>query len=46
MGQCAGVGEVIDRDDIDVLVGHRHAHDVAPDSAETIDADPDRHGTP
>ena len=40
--RCAsvrGVGEVVDRDEVDVLVAERRAHDVAADSPEPVDAD-------
>ena len=41
--RCAsvcGVGEIVDRHEIDVLVAERRAHDVAADAAESVDADP------
>jgi hypothetical protein len=38
MGQCFRVGDVIDRDDIDVRVAHGCPENVAADSAESIDA--------
>jgi hypothetical protein len=43
VGERAGICQVIDRDDVDVVVVHDDAHDVAPDSAEAVDADLDRH---
>src|SRR5205085_10506560 len=35
--------QVIDRDKIDVLVAERRPHDVATDTAEAVNADPNRH---
>ena len=43
MGERGGVGEIVDRDEIDIVVPHRRAHDVAPNPAETIDANLDCH---
>ncbi len=43
MGQRGGVGQVVDRDEIDLLVPHRGAHDVAPDPPEPVDAHFDGH---
>ena len=37
------VGDVVDRDDVDVVVRQRRAHDVAADSSEPVDADLDGH---
>ena len=43
MGERRGVGDVVDRDDLDLfLVQHRPKSHPA-DSAETVDSDPDRH---
>jgi hypothetical protein len=36
-------GQVIDRNDVDVIVCHGGAHDVAADSSETVDAYLDGH---
>ena len=38
MRQCLGVGEVVDRDEFEVLVGERGAQNVAADAAEAVDA--------
>ena len=38
-----GVGDVVDRDEVDVLVAERGAHDVAADPSEPVDAYPDGH---
>ena len=38
-----GVGEIVDRDEVDVVVAERGPHDVASDSPETVDADLDGH---
>ena len=38
-----GVGEVVDRDEVDVLRSQRRAHDVAPDAPEPVDPDLDGH---
>ena len=38
-----GVGEVVDGDDVDRVVVHRRAHDVAADAAEPVDTDFDGH---
>src|SRR5690606_13360378 len=48
VGQVVGLEQVVDRDDLDVLaeVLHRRAQHVAPDAAETVDADPDCHDCP
>ena len=35
--------QIVDRDEVDVLVAERRAHDVAADAAEPVDADPDSH---
>ncbi len=44
MREGLGVGDVVDRDDLDLfLVQHRPKSHPA-DSAETVDPDPDRHG--
>ena len=32
-----GVGEIVDRDEVDVLGAQGRAHDVAPDAAESVD---------
>jgi hypothetical protein len=37
--QRVGVGQVVDRYDIDAAVTHRGAHDVAADAAEPVDPD-------
>ena len=39
MRERGGVGEIVDRDEIDVLGAQRRAHDVAPDAAEPVDPD-------
>ena len=48
MGQCAVVGEVVDRHDFDGFPAAGLRFDstveVASDAAETIDANPDSHG--
>ena len=47
--RCAsvcGVGQIVDRDEIDVLVAERRAHDVAADAPESVDADLDSHRDP
>jgi hypothetical protein len=41
-----GVGEVVDRDEIDVLVAERGPHDVAADAPEPVDADFHCHRNP
>ena len=44
--RCASVcrvGEIVDRDEVDVRVAERRAHDVPADPAESVDADPYRH---
>jgi hypothetical protein len=46
MRKRGGVREVVDRDEVDVLVGERGAHDVAPDAAEPVDANFDGHPYP
>ena len=35
-----GAGQIVDRDEVDVLVAERRPHDVAADAAESVDADP------
>jgi hypothetical protein len=44
--QRLGIGEVVDTHEIDVVIGQRRAHDVAPDSSEPVDAYSDRHLQP
>ena len=39
-------GQIVDRDEIDVLVAERRPHDVPADPAESVDADPHRHRCP
>src|SRR6185436_15910457 len=41
--QCLRVGEVVDRYEIDVLLSHGRAHDVASDATEPVDSNPHRH---
>jgi hypothetical protein len=44
MGEPGRIGEIVDRDDLEVLRPRPHdAEDVAADAAEAVDADPDRH---
>jgi len=43
MRQRPGIGEVIDTHEVDVVVGERRPHDVAPDPPEPVDAYSDRH---
>ena len=44
MGQRLGVGQIVDRDEIDVrLLLEGRAHDVAADAAEPVDTDLDCH---
>ena len=39
MGERRGVGQVVHRDEVDVLVAERRPHDVAADAPEPVDAD-------
>ena len=41
-----GVGQVVHRDEIDVLVAERRPHDVAADAPEPVDADLHCHSVP
>jgi len=43
MSESLGIGEIVDRDEFEVLVGERGANDIAPDAAETINANFDCH---
>ncbi len=43
VSQGCGIGEIVHRHEIDVLVAERGAHDVAPDSPESVDADANGH---
>ena len=43
VGERLGAGQIVDRDEVDVLVAERRPHDVAADSTESVDADPDSH---
>src|SRR5271169_159084 len=43
MREGLGVGNVVDRDELDVFVIERGAHDVASDAAEAVDANLDGH---
>jgi hypothetical protein len=43
MRQGLGIREVVDAHEIDLVIGKRRAHDVAPDPAEPVDAYSDRH---
>jgi hypothetical protein len=45
MRQCGGIGDVVDRDEVDVFVVQRGAHDVASDAAEAVDAYIDGHSS-
>jgi hypothetical protein len=46
MGECRRIGEVVDRDDVDIVMRHRRAQNVATDSTETVDANLDGHALP
>ena len=46
VGERLRARQIVDRDEVDVLVAERRPHDVAPDSTESIDADPDSHRSP
>ena len=39
VGQRGGVGQIVDGHEVDVLVLHGGAHDVAADAPEPVDAD-------
>jgi hypothetical protein len=41
--QRFGARQIVDRDEIDVLVAHRRAHDVSADTAESVYSDLHRH---
>ena len=43
VGERLGVGQIVDRDDVDAAVVHGGAHDVAADAAEPVDPDFDGH---
>ncbi len=43
MRQGLGVGQVVDRDEIDVRILDARPHDEPPDAAEAVDAYVDRH---
>jgi hypothetical protein len=43
MRERFGVGQIINRDEVNLLVSQRRPQDVAPDPAETIDANFDSH---
>jgi hypothetical protein len=45
MGQGFGIGEIVNRDEIEVAIGERGAQQVAADSSEAIDANFDCHGS-
>ena len=44
IGQCLGVGQIIDGDELQLRIAEGSAQDVAPDPSESIDADFDSHG--
>ena len=46
MREGRGVGQVVDRHEIDVLVAERGSHDIPADPAEPVDADPHGHRSP
>src|SRR5262249_58227784 len=46
MRECLRAGEIVDRDEVDLPVAERSAHDVAPDATESVDSYPDRHRYP
>src|SRR5262249_56088887 len=46
MRERLGAGEIVDRDEVDISVAERGAHDVAPDATEAVDSYPDRHRHP
>ena len=43
MSQRCGIGDVVDRDDVDIVVRQGGAHDVAANSPEPVDAYLDGH---
>src|SRR5262249_18727688 len=43
MSERGGVGQVVDRNEVDLPIAKRGAHDVAADSPEAVDAYPDCH---
>src|SRR5258708_2294793 len=43
MGQRRGVGDVVDRDDLDLFFVQHRPKGHPADSPETVDSDPDRH---
>src|SRR4029079_7293471 len=43
MGEGACVGQVVDRDEVQLARAERRAHDVAADAAESVDTDFDGH---
>jgi hypothetical protein len=38
VSERCGIGDVVDRDDVDVVVRQGSAHDVAPNSTKPVDA--------
>ena len=45
VGERPGVGQVVDRHEVDVSAAQRRPHDVAADSAEAVDTHANGHGT-
>ncbi len=43
MGERGSVGDIVDRDDFEVLFAQRRAKEHPADPAEAVDPDPDRH---
>jgi hypothetical protein len=44
MGERFRIGEIVDRHELNVLVGERGANNVAPDASKTINGNFYRHG--